>query len=535
MSAEARAGAAREPMLARLAGTVAQLSGWRHHAAAAFCGALATAAMPPLYLVPLLLPAFTGLIWLLDSARRPRQAALIAWSFGFGHMLTGLYWVGIAFLVDAERYAAFMPIAVVGMATGMALFPALVGLGAGWLRCRGPARVALFAALWLAVEWVRSWVLTGFPWNLVGNVWAFSPPMLQLAAVTGVWGLSLVTVLAAAAPAALADPGAATRSRHPRRRYAFVAAMLILPGIVWLGGALRLANAPPPGAEVVDGVHLRLVQASIDQSLKWQPDQKMGHVEQQMRLTLGEGFQRVTHVIWPETAVPYLLGREAQLRRFIGRAVPPGGVLLTGAPRGPRPGEARGIWNSLFALNGRGNVVGTYDKHHLVPFGEYVPLRGLLGLDKLTPGTTDFNAGPGLATLALPGLPPVSPLICYEAIFPGRVADADAQPTWLLNVTNDAWFGTSSGPYQHFASARIRAVEEGLPLIRAANTGISAVFDGYGRVLGRLGLNEIGVLDTPLPRPVPGLTWYASVTPWIVHLLYLVVALSTFVLRRYVP
>ena len=535
MSADAPAVAARGLRPARLAGALAGLNGWRRYAVAALCGALVTAGMPPLYLVPLLVPAFTGLIWLLDGARGPRQAALVAWCFGFGHMLTGLYWIGIAFLVDAERYAVLMPFAVLGVAAGLAIFPALVGLGMGLVPMRGPARIVLFAALWLAVEWLRSWVLTGFPWNLAGTVWAFSPAMLQLAAVTGVWGLSLLTLLAGAAPAALADPGAKAEAPHPRRRRAFVAVLLALPALVWLGGALRLAGAPAPGADAVEGVRLRLVQASIDQAQKWRPELGMRHVEHQMRLSLGVGAEGITHVIWPETAVPFLLNREPKLRQAIGRAVPRRGVLMTGAPRGAEPGAAPAIWNSLLVLNRRGRIVETYDKHHLVPFGEYVPLRSVLGLDKLTPGKMDFSAGPGLVTWSLPGLPPVSPLICYEVIFPGRVAAAGPRPSWLLNITNDAWFGTSSGPYQHFASARIRAVEEGLPLVRAANTGISAVVDGYGRVLVRLGLNEVGVLDSVLPQPVARLPWYARLSPWLVHVLYLMAAATTFILRRYIP
>jgi len=229
---------------------------------AALCGALASAALPPLHLVPLLIPAFTGLLWLIDGAARRREAALLGWSFGFGHMLTGLYWIGIAFLVDSSRYGAAMPFAVLGMSAGLALFPALAVAavaGSGW---RGPARVALLAAAWLAAEMLRAWVLTGFPWNLIGNVWAFAPAMLQLAALTGVWGLSAMTVFAAAAPAVLADTGAGPKAK--RNRTAFAALALLLPALVWGGGALRLAMAPAPGGDPVDGVLLRLVQPNID-------------------------------------------------------------------------------------------------------------------------------------------------------------------------------------------------------------------------------------------------------------------------------
>ncbi len=516
------------PVAARLAG----LSGWRRHGAAALCGALASAALPPLYLLPLLIPAFTGLLWLLDGASRRRDMALIGWSFGFGHMLTGLYWIGIAFLVDAGRYGLAMPFAVVGLTGGLALFPALAITAAAWSGWRGPARVALLAAAWLAVEMLRARVLTGFPWNPIGNVWSFSPAMLQLSAVTGVWGLSLMTVLVAAAPAVLAEAG----SRQSRGRRVFVAAALLLPALIWGGGGLRLAAAPAPGSDAVEGVVLRLVQPSIDQAKKWVTELRRDHVALQMRLSSAPAARPITHVIWAETAVPYLLASEPVLRAEISDIVPEGGLLITGAPRRASAGGERRLWNSLHALDGTGRVVGTYDKHHLVPFGEYTPLRALLGrlgLSKMAVGASDFSAGPGPATLTLPGLPPVSPLICYEAIFPGRVVAPGPRPEWLLNITNDAWFGTSSGPYQHFASARIRAVEEGLPLVRVANNGISAVVDSYGRLRAWRGLNEIGTIDAALPKPARSLTLYARFGDLLALLLVVLTTFSALILRRF--
>jgi apolipoprotein N-acyltransferase len=514
------------------------LRGWRRHGAAALCGALASAALPPLHLIPLLIPAFTGLLWLLDGAARRREAALIGWSFGFGHMLSGLYWIGIAFLVDADRFAVAMPFAVLGMSAGLALFPALAVAAAAWPGWRGPARVALLAAAWLAAEMLRAWVLTGFPWNLIGTVWSFAPTMLQLTALTGVWGLSAVTVFAAAAPAVLIGPGVGPGSG--RGRIAFASLALLLPALVWGGGSLRLAMAPALGAETVDGVMLRLVQPNIDQASKWRPELRRGHIENQMRLSSGPPAdptaRSVSHVIWAETAVPFFLDGEPELRRQLAGIVPRDGLLITGAPRLDRSGEPRRLWNSLHGLDETGALVGTYDKHHLVPFGEYTPLRavlGWLGLGKLVVGGQGFSAGPGLVTLDLPGLPPFSPLICYEAIFSGRVVAEGARPRWLLNLTNDAWFGTSSGPYQHFASARIRAVEEGLPMVRVANTGISAVVDPYGRLLGQLRLNQAGVLDSPLPQPARSVTLYARYGDRMGLFLIVVLAISALIFRRF--
>jgi apolipoprotein N-acyltransferase len=255
----------------------------------------------------------------------------------------------------------------------------------------------------------------------------------------------------------------------------------------------------------VPGARLRLVQGDIAQTLKWQPEQRARWFRRYLELS-ARPADHIKAIIWPESATPYPLDREPEARRLIARVVPPGGLLLTGSARFDLESKPPRAWNSLFALDDTGRILAVYDKHELVPFGEFLPFRtvlGRLGLEKLTQGSIDFQPGPGRVTLTLPGLPPFSPLICYEAIFPGRVVDPHARPDWLLNVTNDAWFGRSSGPYQHLAMARFRAIEEGLPLVRAANTGISVVVDPYGRVQARLDLDVTGVLDAALPAPLP--------------------------------
>ena len=537
MTREEAAGVAPPPphALQRLAKSLAGLAGWRRLLVAAFCGVLAAAAMPPLYAFPLLLPAFVVALWLLDGAGGSRQAALIGWAFGTGHFAAGLYWVGIAFLVDAERFGWAMPFAITALAAGLALFPTL----AFWLShlatkrwaLAGTARVLAFAAAWMVGEGLRSWVLTGFPWNLMGSVWAFSPEALQLAAYGGVWLLSLITVAAAAAPAALAAPG------RPRPAgWAVVALLALLPLFAWGFGSLRLAAAPALGVAAVETVRLRLVQPSIPQALKWRTDRRAANLRLQAELSLSPGYQDRTVIIWPETAVPYLLAAEPRLQEELAGIVPPGGYLIAGAPR-VDPAEPQGeIWNALHALGDGGGIVATYDKVHLVPFGEYTPLRTLLGFAKLTVGARDFSPGDGLKTLDLPGLPPFSPLICYEVIFPGAVtapAAAGARPRWLLNVTNDAWFGDSSGPYQHLAAARIRAVEEGLPLVRVANNGISAVIDSYGRVVEQINLNDRGIIDADLPEAANTPTPYSYAGNYLYFLELVVVACVIFVARRF--
>lgn len=473
-------------------------------ALAALLGALAALAFAPTYLVPLLWPAFTGLLWLLGRDRGLGSAFAVGWAFGFGQFLVGLHWVGESFTVDAARYGALAPVAVFALSASLALFIAVACTLAKALWPSGANRALLLAGAWLLLEWIRSWIFSGFPWHLIGSAWVFSDAMIQLAALTGVWGLSWVTVFAAAAPAVAAEP---ERSRLHARWLPAGLGLLIL-ALIWSGGALRLSAAPGIGSDVVPDLTLRLVQPSIAQIDKWKPELRSGHVARQIEMSQTD--DTVDVVIWSETAVPYNLWRLPELQDWLAQAVPEGGYLITGAPR-QEEGRNGQLWNSLHALGSSGRIVETYDKVKLVPFGEFVPLRSFLGFSKLTQGRVDFSPGPGRRTLTLPGLPPFSPLICYEIIYPGRVVADGDRPAWLLSLTNDAWFGTSTGPHQHFAIGKLRAVEEGIPLVRVANTGISAVVDSYGRTAEWLGLEGVGTINARLPKALTDTTVFAVV------------------------
>jgi apolipoprotein N-acyltransferase len=337
---------------------------------------------------------------------------------------------------------------------------------------------------------------------------------MQLAAYAGIYGLSFVTIVAAALPALLAAP-AGPESWILRRPWLPLALPLVIVAALWGGGAWRLTQAPDPASPdaMQPGIRLRVVQPNIAESLKWQPARLRANLLEMVQ-TSRVGLDGDKLLIWPEASVPYDLGSEPELRHALGAILPKDGYLATGTPRrepneGGTGDNAFRYFNSLELVDHAGDIVATYDKSHLVPYGEYVPMRSILPIAKITPGTIDFSSGPGPRTVSVPGLPPFGVLICYEAIFPDEAVERDHRPDWLLNVTNDAWFGTSSGPYQHFESTRMRAVEQGLPLVRAANTGISGVIDPYGRVLTRVGLGERRVFDSGLPRPLAEPTPYA--------------------------
>ena len=480
------------------------LSGWKLWAVAGLLGAIGSLAFAPTYMVPVLVPALTGLLLFCTSAASLRAAFLIGWWFGFGHFVAGFYWVGNSFVVaDVGVFAGIL--AVAALAATAALSIALVGAVCNIARLSGVPQVVLFASLWTLAEWGRSFfILGGFPWNLIGYVWGFSDNMIQLAAVTGVFGVSAVTVFCAASPVTL------VRSEQPIawRRWTWIGVAAVGLSAIWAGGALRLSNV---SLDVVEDVRLRIVQANIAQHHKWLPDLREAHFAEHLMLTQVPATQQITHVIWPETATPYAVDWNPPIREMIGSATPPEGLLITGAISMSEKGEEPlRIWNSLHAISFAGDIVGSYKKMRLVPFGEYVPLRDWLPFAKLVHGSRDYSRGTGQRTLDLPGLPSVGPLICFEAIFPGDVIDESRRPEWLLNLTNDAWYGNSAGPYQHLVQTKFRSVEEGLPLIRAANTGISAAIDAHGRVVASLGLGETGVLDTELPMPLIEATFYGQ-------------------------
>ncbi|HWA50323.1 MAG TPA: apolipoprotein N-acyltransferase [Dongiaceae bacterium] len=460
-------------------------------------GAIASLAFAPVNALPCFAIGMVGLIWMAETAPRRRDAAAIGWWWGFGHFLGGTFWIANSFLIDWVQFGWMVPPVIAGLSAYLAIFPAFA-VALAWQRQRPAlARVLILAVSWTLAEWLRGHLMTGFPWNLAAYVWNVSDPMMQSASLWGSWGLSIVTMLLCGL-LALAGRG------NARANLGTGVAFLVLLSGLYGFGAWRLGSSASSAEAADTGIMLRLVQGNISQIEKLTGAHREQHVAQHLRLSVTTpGLERVKAVIWPETAATYFLDRLPDWRQYVAAAAPPGGYVITGDLRGDPPeGNPERYWNSLAVLEPNGNIVASADKFHLVPLGEYVPLRNILGgiIGKLTAGAGDFSAGPGPVTVRVPGLPPFSPLICYEVIFPGAVLDAADRPAWLLNVTNDGWFGHSPGPYQHLASARFRAVEEGLPLARAANTGITAMIDPYGRVVASLPLGQEGVLDIALPQ-----------------------------------
>ncbi len=421
----------------------------------------------------------------------------VGWFAGAGYFAGSLNWIYEPFLVDADAYGWMAPFAVLGMAFGLGLFWGAAGWLAGALSGRtapgGGCAALAFAATLSAAELARSYVMTGFPWALIGHIWIGSP-VAQAAALIGPVGLTLATCLVAAGLA--------------RLRPASAGAAVLALAAAWAWGAWRLSLPDP----VPQGAVIRLVQPDAVQSLKWDPEAARTYFDRQVDYTAAPGLDggRPDLVIWPETAMPYLLERSPEVAGIIA-AAGQGAPVALGLQR--IDAEGRG-YNTLAVIGPGGEVTARYDKWHLVPFGEYIPLGDLawrlfgIGAFASQMGA-GYTAGPGPALIDLgPGLGRALPLICYEAVFPQDLRAVPERAGWLLQITNDAWFGTLTGPYQHLGQARLRAIEQGLPLARAANTGISAMIDARGRVTAALPLGRAGWIDAPLPGALPA-TIYA--------------------------
>jgi len=487
--------------------------GWRRLLLAFCAGALAALSMPPLFVFPAMFVAMPILVWLLDGVETEQSwlkktfgpAFRIGWAFGFGYFTLSLHWMSGAFFVEPDLFLWALPLALFGLPAVLAIF---WGLGASLAHLMwsdfGQRIFALAAALSLT-ELLRGTFFTGFPWNLPGYALTFSDQTMQLGSLVGVYGMSFVVLLISATPA-LIWPDMHTNLMQ--RITPFATALLAIAG-VFVFGQLVLQNNP---TQFREDVRLRIVQPNVPQVEKWKVENRewifnrLFALSQEMSSPEDPGLVSTTHLVWPESVFPFLLSEHPDALARLARMLPNGTTLLAGAARenlqlGNQANS--GIFNSIIAINDQGEITATYDKYRLVPFGEYVPFKSILaqfGLREIVTAADSFISGEHARRPFQPlGTPALLPLICYEAIFTGALGDTARQSDWMLNLTNDAWFQGTLGPAQHFAHARMRAVEEGLPMVRAANTGISAVIDPRGRVVGALAEGEQAVLNAKLP------------------------------------
>jgi len=467
-------------------------------------GAIGALAMAPFdILIAMLVPMGAAVI-LLDSSRNAKTAVLSGWWLGFGYFVAGLWWLGVAFFVEPEFIWA-VPFGIFGLPALLAVFFA----GGFWVAVKlwqpGPVRIIILAVVLGGSEWLRGTVLTGFPWNNIGMAFGDHLILAQSASLIGMYGLNFLAIGVFAAPVLVFDSGA-----RVKRWGGPLFSIMVVIGLYGFG-AWRLTV---PGSPTVPGVKLRLMQADMPLDDRFSRPHAAEILHRYFELsTKGSypslsGMEGITHLIWPETSFPFLLDAEPRARADIAAILQNGTLLIAGAVRAEdgSDDERRLYFNSIQALSPTGTILSTADKAHLVPFGEYLPLSDLLtriGLRQFIQSPGGFTPARKRQLLRIPGLPPAVPLICYEAIFPTEIIpEGTERAGWMLNVTNDAWFGWTPGPLQHFAQARLRAIEQGLPLVRSANNGTSAIIDGYGRLIVALPLGEAGVIDGLLPQAI---------------------------------
>jgi apolipoprotein N-acyltransferase len=485
-----------------LADRVILLAGWHRALAAFLAGAVAAFSQSPFDFFAACFVSFPILVWLLDGAsaqpgenllRRALRPFIIGWWFGFGYFLAGIWWIGNALLVEADLFAWALPLAVLGLPALIAVFYGVAIAVARLLWSDGIGRIAALAVGFAAAEWLRTFVFTGFPWNPVGQAAMPTPLLMQSVGIVSMTGMNLLAVFVFAIPATLISASG---------RKAGVIVAVIIAGLHVGYGAYRLGTAEKISDKLLS---VRLVQPSIEQSSKWDAAKRGEIFRTYLNMSKGDGDTEEWTpelIVWPETSVPFILARQPEALVALGEMLEDNQNLLAGAVRIEGDGADARYYNAVVAINDEGQTYDAVDKIRLVPFGEYLPLADILsqiGLQRIVQNVSDFSPGGQRRAITLSGNASVLPFICYEIIFPGIAGYGDADADVILNVTNDAWFGDTPGPYQHFRQAQIRAVEARRPIIRSANNGISGVIDPYGRVLDAFAIDAIGTLDVDVP------------------------------------
>ena len=463
-------------------------------------GAIGSFSFAPYYFLPAAVVSFSVLLYLILIAKSKKQAFVTGYLFGFAHFAFGLSWIGNALLIEPETFGWLYPFAVGGLGAFFGLFFALPAVLTS-CACRPWQKWLVFCSSVVIGEWLRSFLLTGFPWNLTGYSLAFSQTLIQVAAYGGTYFLSLLSLLA------YSVFGLCLQNVN---RKSFWRASLIFSSFfafLFISGMLRLSFADDVETETL----IEIVQPSIPQKMKWSKESLDKNFSLYTTLSASyDAENRPDFIIWGETASPFVLDIDEEHRLLAASILPEKGYLITGSVSyQPVMGKYR-PHNSLLVLDHQGNIVDYYHKSHLVPFGEYIPLRDYLPsfIRPIANAIGSFGQGNGPKVITLEGKPSFGGIICYEVIFPHEIVNIKNRPDFLINLTNDGWYGNSAGPYQHWAAAKLRAVEEGIPLVRVANNGISGVFSAYGAEKGVMALNEKGIRLVRLPNSLLKATFY---------------------------
>jgi apolipoprotein N-acyltransferase len=497
--------------------------GWRRFLLLFIAGAVAATSAPPVFFLPALFLAMPILVWCLDGAERMRgwrkllsPAFGIGFAFGLGYFATALHWLGAAFIQEGGIFLVLMPFAILGLAAILALFWALAtAIAHAFFWSGGALRVVGLAGALAIAEYARGHLFSGFPFDLLGYALTANDEMMQLASIVGVYGLTFLAALSAMT-IALIWP-ADERGLVPRLVPFFLAVAVIAAQVGY--GNWRLNNTEV--SQRTD-MKVRLAQPMIVDHADWTAADPANVMDRLISLSeSGTGLEGITHLVWPESVFPFFLEDYPDALARIARMLPPQTVLLTGAPRAPIADElAQDVenpgYNSILSINSDGEIVGSYDKSHLVPFGEYLPFDDfwqLFGIRQFVPGTNGWAAGDGRRLQQIPGTPPFLALVCYEAVFPNDIGDV-TKAEFILNITNDAWFDGSIGPAQHAHLARIRSVETGLPMLRASNTGTTIVTDPLGRIVARLAEREVAAVDVVPHHRLAGQTLFTILGDW---------------------
>ncbi len=485
-------------------------------------GCLCTIAFAPFNFFIMAVVSISLFYLILERNEAKKNIFWVGFAYGFGYFLTGVYWIAISLMVDADSFAWLIPFAVTLIPGALALYMALCALSYKFLVNRFNLnyvnqKIVVLALCWMFFEILRSVSFSGFPWNLLGYVLMFSSYTMQSASIFGVYGMSFIALLICLFPVLFL---------HNQNKVLADKILAIIISVIFLAnffyGYLRISNT---NLELLP-TKLRLVQASIKQEIKWNNQAKYSNLLKHIDLTNQKSLEDINAVIWSETSVPYPIGDNSELINVLQQAIPPQGVLITGALRlkykDDQKTEVSNIWNSIFSIK-KDSSFEYYDKSHLVPFGEYIPLENYLPfIKKITDGSIGFSVGEGNKTLNS-GSFLFSPLVCYEVIFSNKILNKkDQRPDLLVNLTNDTWFGNSSGPYQHFNMARMRAVEYGIPMARVANNGISAFIDPLGNSIKKLNLNQRAIIDVNLIKKLAP-TVYEKYSYWPASILILLV------------